>query len=1137
VSEDRRSTVILRLLPLLVGVALALEVASAQAPTPSESAPSPNILLLVSEDHGPELGCYGDPHARTPRIDRLASQGVRFGRAFVPYSVCSPSRAAFLTGLHPQQNGQIGLATHRFAMTRGHATLPALLQGAGYRTGRIGKLHVNPASDFPFDFERYPGSNFQQRRVSEFAAAAREFFESCEGPFFLSVNFPDAHFPLIRQQEGLPRTPHGPEEVRPLPWVGADSSRLRQATADYYSCLARLDEGVGRILDELEAAGLAQSTLVLFLSDHGAQFSRGKTSCYEAGLRVPFLLRWPGVAQEGVVRDELVSTLDIVPTVCEAVGIELPPKLTGRALQPLLAAAEVEDWRQHVFAMGTGSAPSLGWLQFAVRSERYKLIVNPWSGSENRCARAYLEQRNAHFVAGTDEAELEEAPEHVRDAYATWLRPPAVELYDLEDDPNEWLDRADDPALAEVRGRLLHELEAFRRSIADPFLDPLVLERFTGEQTAALTHPYRREPGFSWTYLTDFESVGVGRGLGRLTLDPLFDHHMVLPREAPIPVWGTAGAGEEIVVTFGGRSARTRSDRSGHWRVELAAEAAHTTPRSLVVDGGGERVRLLDVVVGDVWLCAGQSNMAFPLSRSSAAEAALEGAERAHLRLWNRIPRLHPGGRSFSVELLKSIDSAALYSASRWGRSDRSTAAPFSAVGWHFGARVSEELGVPVGLVNVAVGGSPVEAWLELEHGTREAGLLPLLEDWLDNTAYPAWCRERARLNLRHGLEAGLESLHHPFEPGFLFAAGVRPLLDFPVRGVLWYQGESNATVDGGQGRPVAVDLNARKLRALVAGWRAAFEAPELPFCMVQLPGLNREWPAFREAQARVAAHDPRVHLAATLDLGHSTDVHPKRKAAVGERLARLALAHEYGQALVAGGPELDHVALGPGATCRVRMTRSAGLRTSDGESPRCFAVAGKDGRFYPARAHIEGEEVVLDCASVESVVAVRYAYENDPAVNLVNGAGLPAAPFRTDTGPLPAQVRVACIGTGVPPGSDFEGIDSLAQRLGALLGPDFAVRSFASSDGDPLRPGSEEQALREYVGSAAHQAALSWEPDVVLCSLVLGDAELPRGLSALGDSFKGLQTSPQILLFAASAADEEPVEALAELIRRGRLH
>ena len=238
-----------------------------------------NILLIVSEDNGPELGCYGDPYVQTPVLDALARDGVRFNKAYVPYSVCSPSRAAFLTGRLPHRNGQIGLATHKFAMYRDYPSMLSVFGDAGYFTGLIGKLHVNPESAFPVDFRAIRGANFGkgQRDMTAYAKAALACFEKAgDQPFFLSINYPDAHFPLHTQDHGLPEKLLTGADVKTLPWVGADSPRLRQFTADYYNCMARLDSGVGLLLEALEQSGKRDNTLICYIGDHGAQFSRGK---------------------------------------------------------------------------------------------------------------------------------------------------------------------------------------------------------------------------------------------------------------------------------------------------------------------------------------------------------------------------------------------------------------------------------------------------------------------------------------------------------------------------------------------------------------------------------------------------------------------------------------------------------------------------------------------------------------------------------------------------------------------------------------------------------------------------------------------------------------------------------------------
>ncbi|MHC4995441.1 MAG: sulfatase-like hydrolase/transferase [Planctomycetota bacterium] len=478
--------------------------ASATAAAPKKDI-RPNILLITSEDNGPELGCYGDPYVRTPRLDQLAAEGVRFVNAYVTYSVCSPSRASILTGLYPHQNGQVGLATHKFAMYEKFENIYTLLKDAGYRTGMLGKLHVNPESAFPMDFRAITGSNFNNRPVHRYAEEAGKFFDAGSDPFFLMVNYPDAHFPLLTQQYGVPADPLRGEDVVTLPWIGADSPRLRQFTADYYNCLERLDTGVGALLDRLAESGKADNTLVIYLGDHGAQFSRGKTSVYEAGLRIPLIVRWPGNARAGLAPEELVSTIDLLPTMLGAAGVKTPRDRPGHALQPLLAGRAAPDWPKHVYGVTTGSSPNLYYPQFSVRNERYKLIVSPVRDRENTCARSYIDQLNAFFKAGTTEQEMQASPKHIARAYAVYLNPPLLELYDLKNDPYEWRNLADDPkhasALAELRGRL----ENWRAETRDPFADEGLLRRFTEEHDAAMKMNYRGDKTFRWQYLDYFE--------------------------------------------------------------------------------------------------------------------------------------------------------------------------------------------------------------------------------------------------------------------------------------------------------------------------------------------------------------------------------------------------------------------------------------------------------------------------------------------------------------------------------------------------------------------------------------------------------------------------------------------------------
>ena len=487
---------------LALRTALAALLAGVLSPALGQCQEKPNVLLIVSEDNGAELGCYGDPYAETPYLDQLASDGCRFANAYVTQPVCSVSRASFLTGLYPFQNGQIGLATHRYSMFRAWDNLPSVLKAHGYRTGMIGKLHVNPASAFPFDYHAIASNGFNNRPMQKYADAAAKFFRSTEQPFFLAINFPDAHFPLLPQQHGLPAEPHRAADVKPLPFIGADSPRLRQGAADYYSCLSRLDSGIGMVLQTLDEAGKRAQTLVVYIGDHGAQFSRGKATCYEGGLRIPMLVAWPGQVRAGTVRDELVSTVDILPTVLQAARLPARASLPGQSLLPLAAGGEVA-WREYLFAERTAYHAGSFFPQRTFRDRRYKVIVNLTPDRPNPVAETYRTQDGPFFIYGANQQEIDAAPAEVVASYARWRNPPPVELYDLQNDPWEFQDLSGDAAYEDVKQRLLSELQRFRQLHDDPLLDANKLALLAEEHDHIHTKVRggRLGKGQSWRYL------------------------------------------------------------------------------------------------------------------------------------------------------------------------------------------------------------------------------------------------------------------------------------------------------------------------------------------------------------------------------------------------------------------------------------------------------------------------------------------------------------------------------------------------------------------------------------------------------------------------------------------------------------
>jgi len=416
--------------------------------------PPPNILLITADDLGIQVGCYGDEIARTPRIDQLAQEGIQFTNAYVTQASCSPSRSSMLTGLYPHQNGHVGLSHRGFSMQDTIVTLPAMLKQAGYRTGIIGKLHVQPEKNFPFDFEFLKHGARETRDVRTVADSAAAFINRSDGaPFFLMVNYFDPHVKFIPQVEGVPEKPYQPDEIQPFPFQQIDTPEQRERIANFYSCVSRFDTGLGMLLDALAASGKDENTIVIFVGDHGAPFARGKTSCYESGLKIPFIVRWPGHVPQRMVEPAFVSTVDIVPTVLEAIQKEVPESLAGMSLSPLFQGKK-ENWRTHLYGEFFYHVKETYFPRYSVREDRYKLIFN------------LLDKQNPILSIDGDQAyKMSQEPAYectlVREVFDRFANPPQYELYDLEKDPNEFHNLADDPAYADTLKEMQAQLQGW----------------------------------------------------------------------------------------------------------------------------------------------------------------------------------------------------------------------------------------------------------------------------------------------------------------------------------------------------------------------------------------------------------------------------------------------------------------------------------------------------------------------------------------------------------------------------------------------------------------------------------------------------------------------------------------------------
>ena len=458
----------------LSAAALVPNLACAQNATdkPVSKPNSPNILYVTADDLGEQVGCYGDAIARTPNIDALAATGTRFANAYVTQASCSPSRSTLLTGLYPHQNGQVGLANRGYSMKEGIPNLPTLLHDSGYRTGIIGKLHVNQEADFKFDYERKNAhSTLDVRNV---AKQAREFVDSAKDePFFLYLNYFDPHVPFQQQVKGLPENPFKAEDVKPLPFNDINSQEALQSIADFYNGATRLDAGFGMILEMLKETGHDKDTIIVFIGDHGAPFPRGKTTCYEGGVRVPFIVKMPGQTKAQTV-EAMVSSADIVPTLLQAAKVDKKIETAGEPLQPLLADLKRAGRKTLVTEYFAHTAQAY-YPRRSIRDGRYKLIVNLLAPAPNPVATVdgtTGRPKSAEFV-----------DERAYRAYKTLLNPPTEELYDLKNDPNEWNNLAgrDLPALQKKQDELRAALREWQEKTDDPLRDPGMVVQATSE--------------------------------------------------------------------------------------------------------------------------------------------------------------------------------------------------------------------------------------------------------------------------------------------------------------------------------------------------------------------------------------------------------------------------------------------------------------------------------------------------------------------------------------------------------------------------------------------------------------------------------------------------------------------------------
>ncbi|WP_461111893.1 sulfatase family protein [Spirosoma jeollabukense] len=470
-----------------------------QAQTESHlAAARPNIVLIVADDHGLEtVGCYGNPTIRTPRIDQLATEGTRFSHAFCTTASCSPSRSVLLTGLHNHANGMYGLQhqEHHFSSFETLRSLPVLLEQAGYRTARIGKLHVAPEQVYHFQRVLKAGGVNDPASIGrspvEMARECYSFIdEKSNKPFFLYFATDDPHRSNSVAPDGSPifdgskpnlfgNRPGGypqvgdhfyqPRDVR-VPAYLPDTKACRAELAQYYESISRLDQGVGRLIDYLKDTGQYDNTVIIYLSDNGAPFPGSKTNVYEPGMRLPCIIKLPKPQRPGFVQDAMISWADITPTLLDMAGAQ-PTGLRqqGRSFKSIIEQDNVAGWDE-VYGSHSLHEITMYYPMRVLRERRYKLIVNLAHSLSYPMALDLYQSFTWQDIIQTKQKQFGKR------TVAAYLHRPRFELYDLQTDPDEIHNLAAKPAYQAKLTQMQAKLRRFQQQTHDPWIGKWVTE-------------------------------------------------------------------------------------------------------------------------------------------------------------------------------------------------------------------------------------------------------------------------------------------------------------------------------------------------------------------------------------------------------------------------------------------------------------------------------------------------------------------------------------------------------------------------------------------------------------------------------------------------------------------------------------
>jgi sialate O-acetylesterase len=472
----------------------------------------------------------------------------------------------------------------------------------------------------------------------------------------------------------------------------------------------------------------------------------------------------------------------------------------------------------------------------------------------------------------------------------------------------------------------------------------------------------------------------ISGDFGGLKLPKFYGEKMVFQRNQPIVITGTANANDKITVILNGKKSTINVPKNGEWKTSLPDMKAGGPYLLNIQSDLSENISYKQVYIGEVWLASGQSNMDFKVKQMQSATTVLKDSLNPNIFIFSMDPKVL-GAQKFSKKEHELCNTQDYFQYSGWSNTKDEILENFSAVAYAYAYQLQKKLNIPVGIICNAVGGAPTQSWISRERMEQQHETISLLNDTWEHPLVDSWVSKRRTENFDGSKQL---KIRHPYDPTFLFDTGILPLINHNFKGVIWYQGESNAE---------QVELHSRLFKMLISDWRIHFNKPKLPFYYTQLSSINRNnWGAFRDAQRKLLSIK-NTGMAVSSDVGHRTNVHPTQKWIVGERLAKIALAKTYKQPIAFSGPLLDYVNI-KGHQLEIHFKHNSGLKTDDNLAVKDILIAGADKIFVVAKSKIKRNTLIVWSSKIKNPRYVKYGYPSFTDGNLINKDKLPASTF-----------------------------------------------------------------------------------------------------------------------------------------------